>query len=128
MTILIIISVIIIVILFLFVIWCNYNYPEVHWNWKKINLEEMKFSKNFIWGTATASHQVEGGCNNNNWYNWEQNKDEFGNPRIKNNQKAGNACEHWTRYNDDVKLIKNLGVSHYRFSLEWSKISVYITM
>ncbi|MDC2984679.1 family 1 glycosylhydrolase [Candidatus Marinimicrobia bacterium] len=122
MTILIIIPVLLVILPLIFVLFCNYKYPEIHWNWKKINLEEMKFSKNFIWGTATASHQVEGGCNNNNWYNWEQNKDEFGNPRIKNNQKAGNACEHWTRYEDDVKLIKNLGVSHYRFSLEWSKI------
>ncbi|MEW6586609.1 MAG: family 1 glycosylhydrolase, partial [Nitrospirota bacterium] len=30
------------------------------------------FPKGFLWGTATASHQVEGGNTNNNWYKWEQ--------------------------------------------------------
>ena len=30
--------------------------------------EQNPFPENFIWGTATASHQVEGACNNNNWY------------------------------------------------------------
>ena len=43
-------------------------------------------------------------------------------PRIKNNQKSGLACDHWNKYNEDINLIKDLGVSHYRFSLEWSKI------
>ena len=44
--------------------------PELRWDWKKINMSNMKFPSSFYWGTATASHQVEGNCNNNNCYNW----------------------------------------------------------
>ena len=35
---------------------------------------------------------------------------------------SGEACDHWNRRTEDVGLIKNLGVSHYRFSIEWSRI------
>ena len=38
-------------------------------------------------------------------------------PNIKNGQISGNACEHWDRYKEDIKLIKNIGVSYYRFSI-----------
>ena len=65
---------------------------------------------------------MEGNCKNNNWYNWENNFNSDGKPRIKDNQKAGLACDHWNRFKDDVSLLKELGVSHYRLSLEWSKI------
>ena len=104
------------------ILYFHYKYPELRWNWDNIDTSKIKFPKSFSWGTATASHQVEGDCINNNWYFWENQKDENGHPRIKDNQKAGAACDHWNRYKEDIKLIKNLGVTHYRFSLEWSKI------
>ena len=104
------------------ILYFHYKYPELRWNWDNIDTSKIKFPKSFSWGTATASHQVEGNCINNNWYFWENQKDENGHPRIKDNQKAGAACDHWNRYKEDIKLIKNLGVTHYRFSLEWSKI------
>ena len=104
------------------IIYFHYQYPELHWDWEKINIQKIKFSNSFFWGTATASHQVEGNCNNNNWSVWEKSKDEEGIPRIKNNQKSGLACDHWNRYKEDIELIKKIGVTHYRFSLEWSKI------
>jgi len=100
----------------------NLKHPEIRWNWKKINTSNLNFPKYFFWGTASAAHQVEGNCNNNNWYKWENSIDENGTPRIKNNQKSGNACNHWNLYKEDIELIKKLGVSHYRISIEWSKI------
>ena len=96
--------------------------PELRWDWNKIDTSNMKFPKSFYWGTATASHQVEGGCVNNNWHAWEHNKDDQGKSRIKDNQKSGLACDHWNRYQNDINLIKSLGITHYRLSLEWSKI------
>ena len=99
----------------------NLKYPEIRWKWEK-NRKNIKFPNSFFWGTATASHQVEGGCNNNNWFNWENSKNEEGTPQIKDGQEAGKACDHWNLYSEDIDLIKELGVSHYRFSLEWSKI------
>ncbi len=118
MALLLLLFIIYLVIIFYF----NYKYPEIRWNWDNIDSHQLKFPSSFYWGTATASHQVEGNCNNNNWFNWESSKDEKGNARIKDNQKAGMACDHWNKYKDDIQLLKELNVSHYRFSLEWSKI------
>ena len=116
------IMLIILIIYFAIIFHMKFWYPELRWDWKKIDINKIEFPDSFFWGTATASHQVEGNCKNNNWYQWESNLDEKGVPRIKNNQKSGLACDHWNKYNEDINLIKNLGVSHYRFSLEWSKI------
>ena len=112
-------------IIFIYIItilYFHYKYPELRWNWKEINTKKIQLPKQFLWGTATASHQVEGGCTNNNWFLWETSRDENNNPRIKDNQKAGMACDHWNKYKEDINLIKKIGVTHYRFSLEWSKI------
>ena len=106
----------------LFIVYLNLKYPETRWDWNIEKNNKFKLPESFFWGTATASHQVEGGCKNNNWYKWENNFDEEGKPRIKDNQVAGDACDHWNRYNDDILMLKELGVTHYRFSLEWSKI------
>tara|TARA_B000000532_G_scaffold52942_1_gene40649 strand:+ start:14919 stop:16304 length:1386 start_codon:yes stop_codon:yes gene_type:complete len=107
---------------FSIIVFLRISYPELRWNWNLEKDKKLNFPKNFFWGTATASHQVEGNCKNNNWYNWENNFNSDGKPRIKDNQKAGLACDHWNRFKDDVSLLKELGVSHYRLSLEWSKI------
>jgi beta-glucosidase len=45
-------------------------------------------------------------------------------PRIKHGQVAGKACEHYRRYKEDIQLMKDIGVTSYRFSVEWSKIEV----
>ena len=97
------------------------KFPELRWNWNEIDFKSIRFPKSFMWGTATAAHQVEGNCTNN-WSNFEQKKKSTGEPNIKDNQSSGNACEHWDRYPEDIELIKNIGVEYYRFSLEWSKI------
>ena len=99
----------------------HYMYKEIRWNWKDINLNKISFPDSFMWGTATASHQVEGGCENN-WSEFEKGQKDSGDPNIKDSQVSGDACDHWNRYNNDINLIKNLGVKYYRFSLEWSKI------
>jgi flagellar basal body-associated protein FliL len=59
-------------VLFVFVaVWIGVSskYPRLHdeirWDWKKINTSDIHFPKAFIWGTATAAHQVEGYCTNN---------------------------------------------------------------
>ncbi len=104
------------------VIYLNINYPEIEWEWNSIDTEDIHFPKSFSWGTATAAHQVEGNSTNNNWYQWENEFDENNFPRIHNGEKSSLASDHWNRYPDDIKLMKQLGVNHYRFSIEWSKI------
>ena len=98
------------------------KHPELKWDWEKINTKNMFFPKDFSWGTATAAHQVEGNNTNNNWYQWEYSFDENEKSRIHNNQKSGFSVDHWNNYPNDIKLMKDLGTNHYRFSIEWSRI------
>ena len=98
------------------------SYPEIKWDWKTIKPDIIYFPNNFMWGTATAAHQVEGNNTNNNWYNWEYQKDSNGKSRIHNNDKSGIAANHWNLYKNDIGLMNDLGVKYYRFSVEWSKI------
>lgn len=75
------------------------------------------FPKGFLWGTATAAHQVEGN-NNNSWSDWE------GQPgRIAEGQKAGLACDWWGgRWKEDLKRALDSGQNAHRLSIEWSRI------
>lgn len=98
------------------------RYPETRWDWDAIDCDEVSFPDDFVWGVAAAAHQVEGGCDNNNWSRWETESAPDGTPRIAGGQKAGRACDHWNRYRDDIQLMKDLGLGSYRFSPAWSKI------
>jgi len=74
------------------------------------------FPDGFVWGTATAAHQVEGGNWNNDWWDWEHRP---GSPCA---EPSGDACDHWHRYADDIGLLAELGFGAYRFSVEWSRV------
>ncbi|MBI4979915.1 MAG: beta-glucosidase [Spirochaetes bacterium] len=83
---------------------------------------EYTFPKDFVWGAATASFQVEGateedGRGKSTW-------DAFcARPgKVVNNDTGERACDHYHRIKDDVALLKNLGVNAYRFSLAWPRI------
>ncbi|MBI4398297.1 MAG: glycoside hydrolase family 1 protein [Candidatus Omnitrophica bacterium] len=73
-----------------------------------------EFPKDFLWGAATSSHQVEGNNVNNDWWQWEQNG------KVK--ERSGKACDHWNRYREDFAMAKSLHHNAHRFSLEWSRI------
>lgn len=72
------------------------------------------FPKGFLWGTATSSHQVEGG-NINNWSIWEPG-------HIQDGSISGLACDSYRRFKEDIALAKKLNNNAYRFSIEWSRI------
>ncbi len=74
------------------------------------------FPKDFVWGVATAAHQIEGGNTNNDWWAWEHNP--LGNAK----ESSGDACDSLHRWPEDIELISTLGLGAYRFSLEWSRI------
>lgn len=91
------------------------------WQWDAINYEQpQNFPAQFLWGTATSAHQVEGNCTNNTWSRWEQEVGIDGIKRVES--PSGLACDQWNRYAHDIQLMKHLGVNAYRFSVEWSKI------
>ncbi|HVX20387.1 MAG TPA: family 1 glycosylhydrolase [Acidimicrobiales bacterium] len=75
-----------------------------------------RFPEGFLWGTATAAHQVEGGNVNNDWWDWEHQ------PGSGCAAPSGDACDSFHRWRDDVGLVADLGLGAYRFSLEWSRI------
>lgn len=74
------------------------------------------FPADFIWGTATAGHQVEGNNVNADCWLLENIKPSaFVEPSLD----AANSFELWRT---DLDLVKNLGLNAYRFSLEWARI------
>jgi beta-glucosidase len=104
------------------------------------------FPKNFYWGAAVAAHQVEGN-NHNDFSEFEkkvaqkradhaENKFKFFNTfgfkvdfqRFKseatdpNNYISGEACNFWNKWQEDFKILKELNLNSFRFSIEWSRI------
>ncbi len=72
------------------------------------------FPEGFLWGSATAAHQVEGNNRNNDWWQAEQ--------RGQVPHRSGLACDQLKRYPEDFALLRELGHTAHRFSLEWSRI------
>ncbi|GAP14002.1 glycosyl hydrolase family 1 [Longilinea arvoryzae] len=76
------------------------------------------FPAGFLWGAATAAHQVEGGNTNNNWAAWEA---EPG--RILNGDRSGLACDWWGgRWKEDLDRAAETGQNAHRMSIEWSRV------
>ena len=74
------------------------------------------FPDGFLWGTATAAHQVEGGnVNNDHWELEHAPHSPFVEP-------SGDACDSYHRWREDLDLVAGAGLNTYRFSLEWSRI------
>lgn len=77
-----------------------------------------QFPRGFLWGSATASHQVEGGNTNNNWARWEETPG-----KIAKDQRAGLACDWWGgRWMEDLERAKSTGQNAHRLSIEWSRV------
>ena len=85
-----------------------------------LNLHKMPpytFPENFIWGSGSAAHQIEGNNIHNQWWHKEQTGSD---PSIK--EASGKACNSWEMMDDDIRLLRELGHKAYRFSVEWSRI------
>ena len=76
----------------------------------------MSFPKGFFIGAATAAHQVEG--NNTNSDYWAQELL----PHTSFAEPSGIACDHYNRYEEDIRLLADAGLNAYRFSVEWARI------
>jgi len=77
----------------------------------------LNFPREFIWGTASASHQVEGNNFNNNWYAWEKSG------HIIHRQSSGLACDWWGgRWREDFDRASEMGQNAFRISIEWSRV------
>ncbi len=76
----------------------------------------MSFPADFVWGAATAAHQVEGGNWNSDCWALEHAKPSFF------SEPSADGCDHLARYEDDIAILAGLGLNAYRFSIEWARV------
>jgi beta-glucosidase len=73
----------------------------------------------FIWGAASAAHQIEGGnVNADHWV--AEHSGHSGFPHLQ--EPSGDACDSYHRYREDIRLLAEAGLKAYRFSIEWARI------
>ncbi|MDP2387073.1 MAG: GH1 family beta-glucosidase [Bacteroidota bacterium] len=89
---------------------------------KSAAIKRSGFGDEFVWGVSTSALQTEGASHADGkgpsiW-------DEFakGKKNILNNDSPEIACDFYTKYKEDIALVKMLGIPNFRFSLSWSRI------
>ena len=70
----------------------------------------------FLWGAATAAHQIEGANINSDYWVLEHI------PHTYFHEPSGDACDSWNRWREDLALVKAGGMNAYRFSIEWARV------
>jgi beta-glucosidase len=88
----------------------------------RMTVELSHFPADFVWGTATASYQIEGATREDGrgpsiWDTFAATPG-----AIIDGATGDVACDHFHRYAEDVKLMADLGVNSYRFSIAWPRI------
>jgi beta-glucosidase len=75
-----------------------------------------EFPQGFLWGSATAAHQVEGNnINSDAWLMENLPESVYAEP-------SADACDHYHRYGEDIAMLAGLGFNAYRFSIEWARV------
>lgn len=77
---------------------------------------KLAFPEGFVWGAATAAHQVEGNNTSSDFWALEHLKPSFF------REPSGDACDQYHRFADDIAILAGLGLKAYRFSIEWARI------
>ena len=89
---------------------------------KPVHVEPVDFPKDFLWGSATASYQVEGAWNEDGkgesiWDRWSHTVG-----RVKGGDTGDVACDMYHGYKTDIALMKQMGLKSCRFSIAWPRI------
>jgi beta-glucosidase len=84
--------------------------------------DPITFPNEFLWGAATSAYQIEGspladGAGPSIWHRFVHSPG-----RTANGETGNIACDHYHRYADDVTLMRELGLTAYRFSVSWSRV------
>lgn len=85
-------------------------------------MEKVQFPEGFTWGAATSAYQVEGspladGAGPTTWHRFSHMRG-----RIKDGTTGDVACDHYNRNQEDVGLMRELGLKAYRFSIGWGRL------
>ncbi len=92
---------------------------ELRWDWRTIDVSSATFPANFQFCAATSEYQISGNscfnsiCPDSNWSRYE---------KLAPIEPVGRGVDHWDRYKEDVALIKQLGVTVYRCSIDWARV------
>jgi beta-glucosidase len=91
-------------------------------NWIAMAMPSKTFPGDFVWGASTASYQIEGAVNEDGrgpsiWDRFCAQPE-----RVKNDDAADRACDHYYRYPEDIALMGQLGLKAYRFSIAWPRV------
>lgn len=82
----------------------------------------MNFPRNFIWGVATASYQIEGAATDDGrgasiWDTFSHTPG-----KVANGDTGDVACDHYHRFHEDIRIMQDIGVDSYRFSIAWTRL------
>src|SRR6266542_1857562 len=82
----------------------------------------MRFPDGFLWGAATSAYQVEGspladGAGMSIWHRFSHTTG-----LVRNGDTGDVACDHYRRFQEDVRLMKEIGLTAYRFSIAWGRV------
>ncbi len=85
-------------------------------------MDKQEFPKGFLWGVATSAQQIEGAAREGS--RGESIWDRFARTpgRISDGSNPGVACDHFHRWEEDIALLRRLGVQAYRFSVAWPRV------
>jgi len=85
-------------------------------------MPDATFPRGFVWGAATASYQIEGAANEDG--RGESVWDRFcATPgKVRNGDSGAVACDFYHRYSDDIRLMRELGIDAFRFSIAWPRV------
>jgi beta-glucosidase len=85
-------------------------------------MSEMKFDKDFFWGAATSSYQIEGAAYREGGGRsvWDMLAQQPG--KIANGDSGEMACDHYHQYKNDIALMSDIGLQAYRFSISWPRV------
>lgn len=96
---------------------------ELHAAFADGELKRSDFGKDFLWGTATAAYQIEGAWNVDGkspsvWDHMTHKRP----GKIKTRENGDIACDFYHKYEQDIELMKKMGIPIFRFSLAWTRI------
>src|SRR5579862_8503961 len=85
-------------------------------------MPDTSFPSDFIWGAATASYQIEGAANEDGrgpsvWDTFSRTPG-----KVAKGDTGDVACDHYHRFEEDVRIIRELGIPNYRFSVSWPRV------